>query len=399
MRRISSPRDAEADMTERDAARIDNPLLELARLGQSVWLDFIRRELLTSGGLERLVREDGLRGVTSNPAIFEKAIGGDEYTEQILEVADELGGDARRVYEALAVEDVRRAADVLAPVHRASGGADGFVSLEVAPDLAHDTEATLAEARRLHRTVERPNLMIKVPGTAAGVPAIRRLLAEGVPVNITLLFAREAYAEVAEAHLAALEERLERGLPVDGPASVASFFVSRIDTLVDQRIEEGAAALEPPRREDLLALRGRTAIANAKLAYRDFQGRVDSERWRRLAAAGARPQRLLWASTSTKNPAYRDTLYVEELIGPETVNTMPPETVEAFRDHGVARPTLERGLEAAERELAALEAAGVSLRRATDDLLAEGIAKFVQPFERLLAAVAARTRQLAGERR
>jgi transaldolase len=333
--------------------------------------------------------------VTSNPAIFEKAIGGDEYTEQILEVADELGGDARRVYEALAVEDVRRAADVLAPVHRASGGADGFVSLEVAPDLAHDTEATLAEARRLHRTVERPNLMIKVPGTAAGVPAIRRLLAEGVPVNITLLFAREAYAEVAEAHLAALEERLERGLPVDGPASVASFFVSRIDTLVDQRIEEGAAALEPPRREDLLALRGRTAIANAKLAYRDFQGRVDSERWRRLAAAGARPQRLLWASTSTKNPAYRDTLYVEELIGPQTIAAMPEETIRAFQDHGRVERRLESNMMEARLLPTQLAAAGVDYDDVVATLEREGIEKFVAAFGKLLEGIVDKRRDLA----
>jgi transaldolase/glucose-6-phosphate isomerase len=386
-------------MSETPAAGRPNPLLELARLGQSVWLDYIRRELLTSGGLERLVREDGLRGVTSNPAIFEKAIAGEEYSAQIVEVAAGAGGDPRLVYEALAVEDVRRAADVLAGVHRSTGGADGFVSLEVAPDLAHDTEATLAEARRLWRAVDRPNLMIKVPGTAAGVPAIRRLLAEGVPVNVTLLFAREAYGEVAEAHLEALEERLDRGLPVDAPASVASFFVSRIDTLVDRRIEERMRQLAPERRAELAGLLGRTAIANAKLAYRDFTRRSASPRWRRLHAAGARPQRLLWASTSTKNPAYPDTLYVEELIGPETVNTMPPETIEAFRDHGVARPTLEAGVEEAERSLAALAAAGISLREATDDLLADGIAKFVQPFERLLAAVATRTRELVGDPR
>jgi transaldolase/glucose-6-phosphate isomerase len=386
-------------MSDAPAAR-PNPLLELARLGQSVWLDYIRRSLLDSGGLARLIAEDGLRGVTSNPAIFEKAIAaGDDYTAQIVEVAPRLGGDPRRVYEALAVEDVRRAADALAAVHRDTGGADGFVSLEVAPDLAHDTEATIAEARRLWAAVDRPNLMIKVPGTAAGLPAIRRLLAEGISVNITLLFAREAYAAVAQAHLEALEERLERGLPVAAVASVASFFVSRIDTLVDRRIEERmAATADAGERERLAALRGRVAIANAKLAYRHFLELRAGERWRRLEAAGAHPQRLLWASTSTKNPAYRDTLYVEELIGAETVNTVPPETINAFRDHGVARPTLEAEIDRAERDLAALAAAGISLDRATDELLADGIAKFVEPFERLLAAVAGRTRELVGDK-
>ncbi len=374
-----------------------NPLLEVAALGQSVWLDFIRRSLLDSGELARLVAEDGIRGVTSNPAIFEKAIGaGDEYSAQILAVAPGAGGDPRRIYEALAVEDVRRAADVLAGVHAASGGADGFVSLEVAPDLAADTEATVAEARRLWAAVDRPNLMIKVPGTPAGVPAVRRLLAEGIHVNVTLLFSVDAYRQVAAAHLEALEGRAARGEPVDRVASVASFFVSRIDTLVDRWLEERAADADAATRERLLALRGRVAIANAKRAYRHYLELLGSERWQALAARGARPQRLLWASTSTKNPRFRDTLYAEELIGPDTVDTMPPETVVAFRDHGVARASLGEGLAAAEATLAELEALGVSLDVATAELLAEGIAKFVEPYRRLLDAVAARSRELAG---
>ncbi|MBP1644177.1 MAG: glucose-6-phosphate isomerase, partial [Acidobacteria bacterium] len=332
-----------------------NPLFELPRLGQSVWLDYIRRRMLDDGELARLAREDGVSGVTSNPAIFEKAIAsGDEYTAQILDVAPGAGGDAKRIFEALAVEDIRRAADVLAPAWRASGGADGFVSLEVAPALARDAGATVAEARRLWAAVGRPNLMIKVPGTPECVPAVRELLAGGINVNVTLLFARSAYAAVAEAHLAALEARAARGEAVDGVASVASFFVSRIDTLVDRRLEERAAAGSPAERALALHLRGRVAIANAKLAYRHYQELVASARWRRLAGAGARPQRLLWASTSTKNPAYRDTLYVEELIGPDTVNTMPPETLEAFRDHGVAHVTLTQDLGDAERVLSDL---------------------------------------------
>lgn len=375
-----------------------NPLLDLSALGQSVWLDYIRRGLIDSGELARLVAEDGVRGVTSNPAIFEKAIAsGDEYTGQILELAARHGDDAARIFEELAVEDVRRAADALREVHDASGGADGFVSLEVSPELADDTEGTIAEARRLWAAVDRPNLMIKVPGTPAGLPAIRRLLVEGIHVNVTLLFARSAYAAVAEAYLEALEERAEEALPIDRSASVASFFVSRIDTLIDARLDARLAEAPPAERPRLEGLRGRIAIANAKLAYRHYQGIVESERWGRLAARGAHPQRLLWASTSTKNPTYRDTLYVEELIGPETVDTIPPETLEAFRDHGIADETLTDAVEEAAAELAELERLGVSLDRATDELLADGIAKFVAPYRKLLDAVATRSRALVEE--
>jgi len=377
---------------------MSNPLLELPELGQSLWLDFIRRGMLDSGELAELVERDGVRGVTSNPAIFEKAIAsGDEYTAQILAVAPAVGGEPKRIFEALAVEDVRRACDVLAGVHQESQGVDGYVSLEVAPDLARDAEATVAEAHRLWTEVDRPNLMIKVPGTPECVPAVRRLLADGVNVNVTLLFAREAYARVAEAHLEALEERLSHGRAVDEVASVASFFVSRIDTLVDALLDERIAAAQTDEaRERAAALRGRIAIANAKLAYEHYRSIVESPRWRRLAEAGARPQRLLWASTSTKNPAYRDTIYVEELIGPDTVNTAPPETIDAFRDHGVALVTLTEGVQEARAALRELEVLGVSLDEATDRLLAEGIAKFVEPFEKLLATVAARARELAG---
>jgi len=375
-----------------------NPLLDLAALGQSVWLDFIRRSSIDSGELARLVAEDGVRGVTSNPAIFEKAIAsGDEYSGQIVELAESHADDAASIFEALAVEDVRRAADVLRGVYEESGGADGFVSLEVSPELADDTKGTIAEARRLWAAVDRPNLMIKVPGTAAGVPAVRQLLVEGIHVNVTLLFARGAYAAVAEAYLEALEERAAEGLPIDRSASVASFFVSRIDTLIDRRLDERLAEVSPSERPRLEALRGRIAIANAKLAYRHYQALVESDRWRLLAARGAHPQRLLWASTSTKNPEYRDTVYVEELIGPETVNTIPPETLAAFREHGIADRTLTEEVEAAAGELAELERLGVSLDRATDELLADGIAKFVAPYRKLLDVVAIRSRELVEE--
>jgi len=383
-------------MPDSQPQRRRNPLDELTALGQSLWLDFIRRSLIQSGELRRLVAEEQIRGVTSNPSIFEKAIGdGEEYDAQIAEVAPEVGGHPRRIYEALAIADIQAAADVLEPVYRESDGTDGFVSLEVGPDLAHETEATVEEARRLWRTVARPNLMVKVPGTSEGLPAIRRLLAEGINVNITLLFSRHVYAEVAEAYLAALEQRFDAGEPIDRVASVASFFVSRIDTFVDREIDaivaQASTADEIAR---LRSLRGKVAIANAKLAYVHFRDLGATARWQRLARAGAHPQRLLWASTSTKDAAYRDTLYVEELIGPETVNTVPPETLEAFRDHGVARPTLAKDVEAADAVLTAL-AAHVDLDEVTDQVLAEGITKFVTPFEKLLETVASRTREIA----
>jgi transaldolase/glucose-6-phosphate isomerase len=374
-----------------------NALHDLHRLGQSVWLDFIRRSWLEDGTVARLIRDDGLAGMTSNPAIFEKAISsGREYDEPLARLVRSGEDRPEEIYESLAVADIRAAADLLLPVYHRSSGRDGFVSLEVSPELANDPEGTLVEARRLNRLVDRPNLMIKVPGTGICTPVIRALLSEGIHVNITLLFARSAYARVAHAYLEAMEERLDKGLAVDCVASVASFFVSRIDSLIDSRLEEraqSAGAADSPR---LLALRGKVAIANAKLAYSFFTTMQASDRWRRLAAAGAAPQRLLWASTSTKNPAYRDVLYVEQLIGRDTVNTVPPETIDAFRDHGVAAPTLEAGLEDAEATLAELGSLGISLDEATDALLADGIAKFVEPYRKLLASIERRSRELAG---
>lgn len=377
--------------------RETNPLLELTRLGQSVWLDFIRRGLLRDGSLERMIRDDGVSGMTSNPAIFEKAIAGStEYDEQIAGLVAAGVSEPLALYEELAIADIQNAADLLAPVHRATHGRDGFVSLEVSPELADDTEGTLAEARRLWRRVHRSNLMIKVPGTPAGFPAIRRLIREGIPVNVTLLFSRSAYEKAAEAYCEGLEERLAAGEPIDQVASVASFFVSRIDTAIDAELDR-LATEQPLATPRLAKLKGRIAIANAKLAYAIFQELEASARWRWLAEShGARPQRLLWASTSTKNPAYRDVVYVEELIGAETVNTMPPETLEAFRRHGRPRPSLGEELAGARAELAELEAIGLSLDAVTDRLLSEGIAKFVEPFRKLLGAVEQRARDLAG---
>jgi transaldolase len=320
-----------------------NPLLELADHGQSYWLDDLTRDMLDDGALARRVAEEGLRGVTANPAIFHKAISGRDAYDADVRRAAHAGRTAKEIYEALAVSEVRRACDVLRPVYDASDNADGFVSLEVSPHLARNTAASVDEARRLWSAVDRPNLMIKIPGTIEGLPAIETLLVEGVNVNITLLFAVDRYEAVAEAYMRALERRLEAGRPIADVASVASFFLSRIDTLVDQLLAhrttpDGDSAYEPHPK----TLQGRIAIANAKVAYRILGKRLASDRWRALAAQGARPQRLLWASTSTKNPAYGDLMYVAPLIGPHTVNTMPERTIAAFADHGQARDSVER---------------------------------------------------------
>jgi transaldolase/glucose-6-phosphate isomerase len=366
-----------------------NRLKELDRFGQSVWLDFVRRELLTSGGLKALIANDGLKGVTSNPAIFEKAMGeGAEYREA-LEAASRAGeSDPERIYERLAVEDIAMAADQLSEVHAATGGRDGFVSLEVSPRLAHDTAATVDAARRLWRAVDRANLMIKVPATPAGLPAIEQLIAEGINVNVTLLFAVETYREVAQAYLRGLERRLREQKAVDAIASVASFFVSRIDTKVDDRLERRIAdTTSTDERCQLEALRGKAAIASARLAYAAYLEIVAGESWRALASHGARTQRLLWGSTGTKNPAYPDTLYVDELIGPDTVNTMPPATLEAFRDHGMPQDRLTGNLTEAPEVTARLAAAGVDMKAVTAQLLDDGVRLFDEAYGRLLGAI------------
>jgi len=377
------------------ADRTVNPVRALQAFGQSVWLDYIRRDLLSTGELARLVRDDGLRGLTSNPAIFEKAFSsGEDYASTLLEAA-RASRNPYRIYEALAFGDIRDAADALRTVYEASTGADGFVSLEVAPDLAHDTVGTLAEARRLWREAGRDNLMVKVPGTPAGVPAIKELIAEGINVNVTLLFARSAYEKVAEAHMSGLEHRAASGKDIGRVASVASFFVSRIDSAVDAELERRMGTASAAGKQALSALLGKTAIANAKLAYETYRRVTQAERWQKLAALGAKPQRLLWASTSTKNPKYRDVLYVEELIGPHTVNTMPPATLDAFRDHGVPRPSLQEALDEARAVLAELETHGIRLDDVTARLLDEGVALFSEAFARLLSAVEARVRSIA----
>ncbi|MCS7080256.1 MAG: bifunctional transaldolase/phosoglucose isomerase [Chloracidobacterium sp.] len=360
-----------------------NPLRALHEHGQSPWLDYIRRSLMTSGELQRFIDEDGLMGVTSNPAIFEKAITGSQDYTAALAALEPENLDAMTLYERLAVEDVQNAADILRPVYERTQGRDGYVSLEVSPYLARDTDGTIAEARRLWQTVNRPNLMIKVPATPEGLPAIQTLISEGVNVNVTLLFAQDVYRQVAEAYLAGLEALAAGGGDLRRVASVASFFVSRIDTLVDAKLDAKLKAGDGDRAL-LESLKGKVAIANAKLAYQAYKKIFSGERWERLAAAGARTQRLLWASTGTKNPQYSDVLYVEALIGPDTVNTMPPATWEAFRDHGRVQPTLESDLEAAHDTLETLEKVGISLKEVTDTLLTEAVRLFAEPFDKLL---------------
>jgi transaldolase len=365
----------------------ENPLLKLSSLGQSVWLDLIRRNMLTPGGeMQKLIEKDGVRGVTSNPAIFEKAINGSSDYDNEIRALGKQGKNTTEIYENLAIDDVGRAADFFRPLYDSTKGGDGFVSIEVSPKLAHDTDGTVAEARRLWKALNRPNIMIKVPGTKAGLPAVRTLLREGINVNITLLFAVERYEEVLEAYVAALEDRVKEGKPVDRIASVASFFLSRIDTLLDPQILKIAEA-GGPRGDVARGLPGVIAVANAKVAYQKYGIVTAAERWKKLAAKGARPQRLLWASTSTKNPKYSDTMYVEPLIGADTVNTMPMETVDAYRDHGKPAARITDGVADAQRQLAQLKEIGLDLAAATKQLEDEGVKKFVEPFEKLLASL------------
>lgn len=356
-----------------------NPV-RLSKYGQSYWLDNLTRRMIVDGSLARRVNEEGLTGVTSNPAIFHKAIvGGGEYDAQIRQGVL-VGRSARRMYEDLTTSDVRAACDILRPVFDRSGGEDGFVSLEVSPHLAYDTARSIAEAHSLHGVVGRPNLLIKIPGTAAGVPAVEELLFDGINVNVTLLFAVESYQAVAEAYLRAAERRLEAGKPVDNMASVASFFLSRIDVLVDKLLGDRTSATAA-------ALLGKAGIANAKLAYARFGELIAGKRWRVLAERGARPQRLLWASTGTKNPAYRDVMYVEPLIGAYTVNTMPEETIAAVSDHGEVGNTVASGADEARRVMAALADAGIDFRLVTAQLEAEAIRKFIEPYDALLEVI------------
>jgi transaldolase / glucose-6-phosphate isomerase len=377
-----------------------NPLKALQDHGQAVWLDFLARGFTAKGGLKKLVDQDGLRGMTSNPSIFEHAIGqSDEYDGKIAQLLKAQDRGSAEIFEKLAVEDIQKATDVLRPVFDATKGADGFVSIEVSPYLANDTAATIAEAKHLWQAVDRKNVMIKVPGTSAGLPAIRDLIGEGINVNITLLFGQQVYEKVVEAYLSGLEALAAKGGDVSRIASVASFFVSRIDTAVDKLLDEKIAQVnDPDEKASLAALKGKIAIANAKLAYQRYLKLFSGERWEKLAARGAKPQRLLWASTGTKNKAYSDVLYVEELIGPDTVNTMPIATMDAFRDHGKLRNSLQENPAEAEQQLAGLGRAGISLDSVTDKLVTEGVKLFADAADKLFAAVAKKRGEILSDK-
>jgi transaldolase / glucose-6-phosphate isomerase len=380
---------------QRKAAK--NPLESLHDHGQAVWLDFLARRFITEGGLKKLVEGDGLTGVTSNPTIFNKAIAGSADYDSSLKTAGDF--DIMTLYERLAIEDIQHAADVLRPAYEATKRADGYVSLEVSPYLAMSTEATVAEARRLSNAVSRDNVMIKVPATKPGLPAIRQLIGEGINVNITLLFSQQVYEEVVEAYLAGVEHLVAQGGDPSKIASVASFFVSRIDQSVDKLIDECLRQTnDADKRADLTGLRGKIAIANAKLAYQRYKRLFAGARWEKLRAEGARVQRLLWASTGTKNPAYSDVLYIEGLIAPETISTMPPATMDAFRDHGRVQPTLEENIEQARQVMATLEKSGISIDSVTAKLVEEGVQIFANAFDKLLDAVARKRVALLGEK-
>jgi transaldolase/glucose-6-phosphate isomerase len=364
-----------------------NPLKALLTYGQSPWMDYIRRDLLTSGQLKKYIDNDGLRGMTSNPAIFEKAITGSNLYDDVLNSPEAKKLDANGVFEKIAIRDVQDACDIFKPVYADSKRRDGYVSLEVSPFLGFDTKASLSEARRLWKAVDRPNVMIKIPGTPEGLPAIRQALEDGININITLLFAQSAYEQVAEAFLAALEARAAKGQDISHIASVASFFVSRIDSLVDGKIDEKIKAGADSGQTALLeSVRGKVAIANARLTYKKYQELFGGARWKALASKGAQTQRLLWASTSTKNPKYRDVIYVEELIGADTVDTIPPATFDAFRDHGKLRHSLTENVDGAARTMADLAKAGISMKEVTDKLLTDGVKLFADAFTTLLAA-------------
>ena len=374
-----------------ETAKAANPLKDLLNYGQSVWLDYIRRDLFTSGELKRLIEEDGLRGMTSNPAIFEKAIAGStDYTDLLQSLAPRTDLDAKARYEILAIRDIQDAADALRPVYVSSKRRDGYVSLEVSPYLARDTQATIDEARRLWKAVGRENLMIKVPGTVEGLPAFQQLTSEGINVNVTLLFSQEVYKRVAEAYIAGLEQLAARGGDVSKIASVASFFISRIDSAVDSIAEtrlKQSQPKDPREQEQLKSLLGKVAVANGKQTYQRYLNIFSGNRWKALAAKGAQTQRVLWASTSTKNPNYCDVLYVEELIGRDTVNTIPPATFDAFRDHGRTRASLTEDIDSANKTMETVAKLGISMKEVTDKLTDDGVRLFAEAFYKLLEVV------------
>lgn len=377
----------------------NNPLLHIKDFGQSIWMDNLTRDLIQSGELKRLITEWGLRGITSNPAIFEKAINGNAIYDADIEAGARRGDPTYKIYESLVFDDIRNACDLFRSIYEESQGVDGYVSIEVPPTIAHDTEATINEARRYYQEIGRENVMIKIPGTTAGFPAIAQVISEGISVNVTLLFSIENYRQAAEAYIQGLEQRVKQGQDISKIASVASFFLSRIDNKVDELLEEkiktiGSDTLNEKAR--LKALQGKVAIANAKLAYEAYQDLVQSDRWQALVEQGAKPQRLLWASTSTKNPSYSDVMYVDELIGPDTVNTLPPATLQACADHCHAENRLQMNLDQAHQTIASLKEPDIAidLDGIMEEVLTEGIDKFVQPFQSLMNSMEEKIKHL-----
>ena len=376
-----------------------NPLKALGELGQSIWLDYMQRSLVTTGKLQRLIDDDGLKGLTSNPTIFQKAVEGSQDYDDLFQEWAPRGAPAGEVFEALAIRDIGDAARIFRPVWEKTGHRDGYCSIEVTPTLAHDTQGTVVEARRLWKKLGVPNVMVKIPGTVEGVPAIEQCVSEGLNINVTLLFSQDAYVAVAEAYIRGLEKRAARGEDVSESASVASFFVSRIDTLVEKTIAAREKAGATPRQKALFEeIVGKVAIANARQAYQRYKALFSGSRWKALADKGAKTQRVLWASTGTKNPSYSDVLYVDELIGPDTVNTIPPATLDAFRDHGKARRTLDEGLEQADAVMRKLEQSGISMKAVTDQLVDEGVKSFEDSFRQLISAVDGRLKGGGGRR-
>lgn len=377
----------------------ESRLHQVSQLGQSIWYDNIQRRLITSGDLQRLIDEDAIVGVTSNPTIFEKAIDGSaDYDDQLKELVSQGITDPKQIFDALSIHDIQAAADLFRPIYDQTNGGDGYISIEVAPNFANDTRSTISEARRLHKLVDRPNIMVKIPATREGLPAIEEMIYEGVNINITLIFALEIYEQVAEAYIRGLEHRMREGLPVAGIASVASFFVSRVDTLVDKQLDEKIAAeSDPERQQELRDLQGKAAIANARLAYQKFQEIFHGDRFARLREEGATPQRCLWASTSTKNPAYRDVLYVEELIGPETVDTMPPQTIVAFQEHGEPKVTVDQDIAGQHEIMVRLATAGIDMAAVTKQLEVEGVTSFTDSYNKLLDATKVKAEKIIAE--
>ena len=373
----------------------DSPILHLKDYGQSVWMDNLSRDILQSGELKRLITSRNVHGVTSNPAIFEKAIAGNAVYDQDIEAGIRNGAAVNEIYESLVFADIRNACDVLRPVYEETKGLDGYVSLEVPPSLARDTESTIREARRYAQAIDRPNLMIKIPGTPEGLPAVEKVISEGVNVNITLLFSVQSYIDTAWAYIRGLEALAAKGADISKMASVASFFLSRIDTKVDGQANAlMAQTSDPDKQAKLAAVKGKVAIANAKIAYQKYQEIISSDRWQVLAAKGAKVQRLLWASTSTKDPAYSDVMYVDELIGPDTVNTLPPNTIEACADHCNVANRIETNVDDAYQLIESLAELGIDLDQVMIDLLEEGIDKFIKPFDQLMDSLVTKVNQL-----